>query len=215
MNHIPIHKLSEYIDGILDAREKDEINVHLASCQECRKNVDQLNKMIAMLSAMNTISLPKPFAVNTLSAIKKKNSRRRNLRSIAGSLTAAAAVLFAVITFLPDSTIHQNFSDQLANRAKQSFNFDCIIPTNMDLDTAEMMVRQNNSRILDYTNSYIIVESDVDGFSSIRKFIENYENYRTMHFLNIGTTLIPHNGRQITNLSHADKKKYIIRLQLK
>ncbi|MGC8805880.1 MAG: anti-sigma factor family protein, partial [Candidatus Ratteibacteria bacterium] len=70
MNHIPVHKLSEYIDGILDDQDNDAITSHLSECPECRQNLLQLQKMIAMLSSLKTISMPATFATNTLARIK-------------------------------------------------------------------------------------------------------------------------------------------------
>ncbi len=214
MNHIPVHKLSEYIDGMLDAQEKDSITQHISECPECHQNLMQLKKMILLLSSLKSLSMPSTFNANTLARVKKDYYHKRYYRSIRGSVIAAAIVLIAIITMLPDSIKHDQFNKQIAQNNEESLKLDCIIPTNMDFNTAMMVVQQHKSRILDYSNSYIIVESDVNNFSSIRQVINNYESYRHNIISNVGINHI----QQDTNnpkLTHANKKKYIFRLQLR
>lgn len=214
MNHIPVHKLSEYIDGILDAQEKESITQHISECHECHQNLMQLKKMILLLSSMKSLFMPATFTAETLAKVKKDYYHKRYYRSIRGSVIAAAIVLIAIITMLPDSIKHDQFNNQIAQNNEESLKLDCIIPTNMDFDTAMMVVQQHKSRILDYSNSYIIVESDVNNFSSIRQVINNYESYRHNIMSNVGINHI----QQDTNypkLTHANKKKYIFRLQLR
>jgi len=214
MNHIPVHKLSEYIDGILDAQEKELITQHISECPECHHNLIQLKKMILLLSSLKSLSMPATFTAETLSKIKKDYYHKRYYRSIRGAVIIAAIVLIAIITLLPDSIKHDQFNNHIAQNNKESVKLDCIIPTNMDFNTAMMVVQQHKSRILDYSNSYIIVESDVNNFSSIRQVINNYESSRHNIISNVGINHI----QQDTNypkLTHGNKKKYTFRLQLR
>ncbi|MEJ5362361.1 MAG: zf-HC2 domain-containing protein [Spirochaetota bacterium] len=214
MNHIPVHKLSEYIDGILDAQEKDTIASHIAECPECKQNFLQLQKMIAMLSSLKTLSMPATFATDTLARAKKNYYHKRYYRSLRGSVFAAAIVLIAIITMLPDSIKHEQFKNHITQNHNNTM-LDCIIPTNMDLNTAMMVIQQHKARILDFSNSYIIVESDVNSFSSIQKIINNYESYRLNTLSNVGTTYMSQQEKMYPQLTHANKKKYIFRLQLR
>lgn len=215
MNHIPVHKLSEYIDGILDAQEKDAITSHIKECPECKQNLLQLQKMIVMLSPLKTLSMPATFATNTLARAKKQYYHKRYYRSLRGSFFAAAIMLIAIITMLPDSIKHDQFINHITQNTHNTTRLDCIIPTNMDLNTAMMVIQQHNARVLDYSNSYVIVESDVNSFSSIRQIINNYESYRHNTISNVGITYMSQQGKTYPELSHANKKKFLFRLQLR
>ncbi|MGQ9842048.1 MAG: anti-sigma factor family protein [Spirochaetota bacterium] len=215
MNHIPVHKLSEYIDGILDVQEKDAIESHIAECSECRQNLQQLQKMVSLLSSLKTMSIPTTFSTHTLARVKNQYYKKRYYHSIRGSFIAAAIVLIAIITMLPDSIKHDQFKNPIVQNIQNNNKFDCIIPTNMDLNTAMMVIQQHQARVLDYSNSYIIVESDVNSFSSIRQILNNYENYRRNTMSNVGINYMPQGDTKYPQLSHANKKKYIFRLQLR
>ncbi len=215
MNHIPVHKLSEYIDGMLEAQEKDAITLHISQCPECRQNLLQLQKMISMLSSMKTISMPKTFATDTMIQIKKKYHHKRYYQWVRGSVIAAAIVLIAIITMLPDSITHDQFKTYMTQNTQKTSKLDCIIPTNMDLQTAMMIIQQHKARVLDYSNSYMIVESDVNSFSSIRNIINNYESFGHTTISNVGINYLPQEDKNYPQLTHANKKKYIFRLQLR
>lgn len=215
MNHIPVHKLSEYIDGILDAQDNDAITSHVSECPECRQNLLQLQKMIALLSSLKTISIPATFATDTLARAKKQYYHKRNYRSLRGSVFVAAMMLIAIITMLPDSIKHDQFKNHMTQNTQNNQRLDCIIPTNMDLNTAMMVIQQHNARVLDFSNSYVIVESDVSSFSSIRQIINNYESYRPNPLSNVGITYMQQQEKTYPELTHANKKKYIFRLQLR
>lgn len=215
MNHIPVHKLSEYIDGILDAQEKDAVASHIAECPECRQNLLQLQKMLSLLSSLKTMSIPATFATDTLAKVKKQYYQKRHYRSVRGSFIAAAIVLIAIITMLPDSLKHDQFKNHIVQNTQSNSKLDCIIPTTMDLNTAMMVIQQHQAHVLDYSNSYVIVESDVNSFSSIRQIINNYESYRHNTISNVGMNYMPQGDKHYPQLSHANKKKYIFRLQLR
>ncbi|MCX8124320.1 MAG: zf-HC2 domain-containing protein [Spirochaetes bacterium] len=214
MNHIPVHKLSEFIDGILDTREKDAILTHIAECPECHKNLMQLKKMLAMLSCLKAVSMPSTFTTTTMEKVKRQYFQKRFYRSIRGSVIAAV-VLVAIITMLPNSIKHDQFTNQVVHKKDTSPRLDCIIPTNMDLNTAMMVIQQYNTKVLDYSNSYIIVESDVKSFSSIQQIINNYDSYRPNAIANVGINHITKINNKFPQLTHANKKKYVFRLQLR
>lgn len=46
------NRLSEYIDGELNAAERAELEAHLAACQECAKTLEQLRQVVARAGAL-------------------------------------------------------------------------------------------------------------------------------------------------------------------
>lgn len=47
MNDVWIDRLSEYMDGELEADEKRQLEVHLAECSECTKTLEELRRVVA------------------------------------------------------------------------------------------------------------------------------------------------------------------------
>ncbi|KPK83187.1 MAG: hypothetical protein AMS25_00875 [Gemmatimonas sp. SM23_52] len=45
-------RLSEYLDGELNAAERSELESHLAGCQECAKTLEQLRQVVARAQAL-------------------------------------------------------------------------------------------------------------------------------------------------------------------
>lgn len=54
-------KLSAYLDGVLDEKETDEIQSHIEHCPECRQEIEDLKKTIALLSSLEEIIPPASF----------------------------------------------------------------------------------------------------------------------------------------------------------
>ena len=54
-------KLSLYIDGELSEREMEEIEKHIASCQDCREEVRSLSNLIKEMKGMQIQPLPRGF----------------------------------------------------------------------------------------------------------------------------------------------------------
>jgi hypothetical protein len=52
MNHPWTDKLSDYIDGELDAHEQAATEQHLATCESCRETVAQLRRVVERASAL-------------------------------------------------------------------------------------------------------------------------------------------------------------------
>ena len=52
------HKLSEYIDGALSAKEQAAIEAHLKSCQTCTEALDELRKTVEMVGQVGEVEPP-------------------------------------------------------------------------------------------------------------------------------------------------------------
>ncbi len=218
MNHIPIYKLSEFYDDILDAHEKEEIKSHLDQCPECQKHFEQLHTMVNLLSCLQTRSLKREsFALDTIQKIKKHHAHKRYYATMRGSFIAAI-ILLAIITFLPESIKHDTSFENIAkisNSQNDQLKLDCIIPVTMDFNTALLLLQQNNARILHSSESYIIAESDVNSFSSIRQMINGSDSYRKNILSDVAVNHTNKYNKHYPQLTHANKKKYIFRLQLR
>lgn len=67
-----IHELSNYIDGDLDPVLKQELERHLADCEECMMVVDQTKKSIEILCDSRPVELPPEVRSRLHSALRQK-----------------------------------------------------------------------------------------------------------------------------------------------
>ena len=68
-----MERLSEYLDGELDANEYREIEAHLHSCPDCRKVMDELAAVSKEINlSISRIPIPINLSVRILSAIEKE-----------------------------------------------------------------------------------------------------------------------------------------------
>ena len=50
--HVWVARLSEYVDGELGARERQELEAHLAGCADCSSIVEELRRVVAQAAAL-------------------------------------------------------------------------------------------------------------------------------------------------------------------
>ena len=61
--HFSHEMISSYLDGALRAKEMEGIDLHLASCDACRQQADDLRAVVEVLRAMPTVPAPRSFAI--------------------------------------------------------------------------------------------------------------------------------------------------------
>jgi anti-sigma factor RsiW len=85
-------RLSAYLDGELPASERAPLEHHLAGCAECRRELDELREVRALLRSMPVPALPRSFTIPAGGAVPVPIAQRRTARSgRAGGLIARAA----------------------------------------------------------------------------------------------------------------------------
>ena len=67
-----IRELSNYIDGNLDPALKQELERHLAHCEDCTMIVDQTRKTIQIFSGSEPINLPSDVKSRLHAALHKR-----------------------------------------------------------------------------------------------------------------------------------------------
>ena len=67
-----IRELSNYIDGDLDPALKQELERHLAHCEDCTMVVDQTRKTIQIFSGSEPVNLPSDVKSRLHDALHKK-----------------------------------------------------------------------------------------------------------------------------------------------
>lgn len=67
-----VRELSNYIDGELDPSVKQELERHLAHCEDCTMIVDQTKKSIEILCDSRPVTLPAEVRSRLHAALREK-----------------------------------------------------------------------------------------------------------------------------------------------
>ncbi len=68
--------LSDYIDGDLGEKERQDVEEHLERCKECCEEFEQLKKTVNVLSGFQELKAPKDFESKINDRLKKRVRRR-------------------------------------------------------------------------------------------------------------------------------------------
>src|SRR5262245_51869523 len=100
--HDAREQLSALIDDALGAEERSAVEAHLATCAECRRELDQLRRTVGLLRAVEPERAPAGFVDRVLEAARPEPWPRRLVRAlllpwpVKLPVEAAAIVLVAV-----------------------------------------------------------------------------------------------------------------------
>jgi len=108
-------QLQEYLDGTLEADEQALVSVHVASCEACRRELDELRKLAALVGSLDEVPEPAGF----LQAVRERIDRPTVWERLTGVLSrplrpgvsvaipviiVAFIGVFIVMTNLPKTT---------------------------------------------------------------------------------------------------------------
>ncbi|MCF8010954.1 MAG: zf-HC2 domain-containing protein [Clostridiales bacterium] len=96
--------LSGYIDGQLDDACRKEVSAHLDECEECCKELAELQKAVSLMRHAPEISPPSQFKNNLISQVHKDKAKEpggpgKFLRRHRAAAAAAAAVICLTVGF--------------------------------------------------------------------------------------------------------------------
>ena len=72
-----ISELSNYLDGELELAEKQELQQHLADCQECNLIVNQTKLTVDIFCDSEPVALPPDVQTRLHEALRRKFSEKR------------------------------------------------------------------------------------------------------------------------------------------
>jgi anti-sigma factor RsiW len=82
--HIDPHRdrdiWSQYLDGDLEAAERQELESHLRECEICRGEIDMLKKTVALIGQLQDLQAPDDFAVKLNQRLRRQRHKRRKSR---------------------------------------------------------------------------------------------------------------------------------------
>jgi hypothetical protein len=91
--------LDDYLDGFLDEAQRQELEAHLATCQECQMDLD--NRM-AVLKSLRALPVPRPspgFEERVLRNARHGNRKHVGFSAGFGSAVAAGLLVWFAIGF--------------------------------------------------------------------------------------------------------------------
>ncbi len=195
--HVPFRKLSAYLDGILSAEEKAEITQHLDFCEECKKQYDDLKKMISMVSCLKEMDIKdgSEFASMTIERARS-SSRKRNFRKAANVSAVAASIAVVIgIIFLSPESIHRIdtgsgfYADNEKTGSKSSMKdaLDSIIVSSRGRAETLRLLRMHDVNVKKVSDSYIIAETNEKTLNTLQgqlgeRRVNDYSNMQ-----NVGT----------------------------
>lgn len=65
-------EISNYIDGEVSAKVREEVELHLAYCKQCTAMVDSIHNIIVLVADGRTFSLPLGFSERLKARLEKE-----------------------------------------------------------------------------------------------------------------------------------------------
>lgn len=123
--------ISAYLDKALPADEMHQVEAHLSNCSECRQELTDLQKTVALLTSLDEVIPPASFRRELRSKLEKRVTRKRfswetlmqklpDLRR--SSLAPAAVAMILLIVALPFIIDMPNLGLSKAEKSKATQN---------------------------------------------------------------------------------------------
>ena len=75
MNHLADSQLNEYLDNVLDKSEKQQCDLHLSSCAECRARLEEMQHLFIALDDLPEKNLQRDLSFSIINRSPQKQSR--------------------------------------------------------------------------------------------------------------------------------------------
>ena len=74
MNHLTDLQLNEYYDEVLDASARRDVDLHLASCVECRTRLEELQQVFSDLAELGEIKMPRDLTSSIMARLSQSTA---------------------------------------------------------------------------------------------------------------------------------------------
>jgi anti-sigma factor RsiW len=90
-------RLSPYVDGELPAREVRKLESHLAGCQRCAADYEEITGVHRLFSGAQRFSAPQGFPVAVMEKIEARSTKTFSLVPLLVRFAGVAAVVLAIV----------------------------------------------------------------------------------------------------------------------
>jgi hypothetical protein len=120
--HESRERLSELLDEVLPARERAEVEAHLAGCAECRRELERLRATVSLLQRVEPMRAPAGFVGRVMAAARPVPWYRRlaawlflplSIKLPAEAAAMALVAIMAVYLFQRDPELRQSVRPEL------------------------------------------------------------------------------------------------------
>jgi hypothetical protein len=173
-SHIPVTRLSEYIEGFLSEEENSEVEAHLSLCEICRKEFSALQKICDVLRCFSKFAIKDPEAFVRHTMVRARKRRILHLvRRYAMPASAAAVILIvAGVSFFDSSLANRSAARQTAFSpvAVQTRDVDYEDNVSSDTKTKDIItiLEKNSVQITKVTSDYVEGEALLSDYQNVR-----------------------------------------------
>ena len=89
-------RLSPYVDGELPAREARELESHLAGCQRCTTDYEEMTGVHSLFADAQRFSAPQGFPAAVMEKVEARSTQTCSLIPLLVRFAAVAAVVLAI-----------------------------------------------------------------------------------------------------------------------
>jgi putative zinc finger protein len=120
--HETRERLSELLDEALPARERADVEGHLAGCPECRRELERLRATVSLLARVEPVRAPAGFVDRVMAAVRPVPWYRRlaawiflplSIKLPAEAAAMALVAIMAVYLFQRDAELRQTVRPEL------------------------------------------------------------------------------------------------------
>src|SRR5947207_2301200 len=132
-------QIHAYHDGELSAPLRAEFEAHLATCDECRRELDELRQMARLLVAAPMPSMPVDLSARIVSSFENtRRAKDSGLRKLAGWLNAAAAVILLAATVRMSGMMTRGTEKPMAEASigLRDWELSAVMPPDRQVDDA-------------------------------------------------------------------------------
>ena len=150
--------LSPYLDGVLTAEENSMIERHLKNCISCRQELLLLKETVQIMHSLPDVAIPKDFSSRlhdklalvaqeseSKAPVPQKSWAHRIVHSPWFPLTAAAVLIFAIVTVINPSAVKTPMSDLSTQSENRSLVMDSGSSNEIMSDTIAMLGTDNEN----------------------------------------------------------------------
>lgn len=135
MKHLTDSEIQTYLDGGSDGEAHKKIEMHLAGCQHCRKELQTYRALYGYLSAAPAVSLSPAFAGKVISRLERGESERPLFEWLMFGVSVLIG-LAAFFYFVPLGTLGSLFAPLLTpmlESARPLWQYLLSLTTGLDL----------------------------------------------------------------------------------